>query len=96
MTEIDRSDTTRENTTNYAHPQETNLLNVHKAMDYNPAGQPVLRIDDISLQHTSKDRAKVSGYEVVFFNTFQFDKQSDVWDELTTTGGLKPGRPWAT
>ena len=77
----------RDNTTNYAHPQETNLLNVHKAMDYNPAGQPVLRIDDTSLQHTSKDRAKISGYEIVFFNTFQFDKETDVWDEITTTGG---------
>ena len=77
----------RDNTTAYAHPQETNLLNVHKAMGYNPAGQPVLRIDDTSLQHTSKDRAKISGYEIVFFNTFQYDKEVDVWDELTTTGG---------
>ena len=40
---VDRSDTTRNNTTSYAHPQETNLLNVHKAMDYNSVGQPVLR-----------------------------------------------------
>ena len=77
----------RENTTNYSHPQETNLLNLHKAMDYNPAGQPVLRIDDTSLQHTSKDRAKVSNYEVNFFNTFQYDAEVDIWDEVTTTGG---------
>ena len=84
------------NSTNYVHTYEPNTNDLVQAMDYNPEGQPVLRIDDTSLQHTSKDRAKVSGYEVVFFNTFQFDKQSDVWDELTTTGGLKPGRPWAT
>ena len=31
------------NTTNYLHPQESNLLNVHKAMEYNALGQPVLR-----------------------------------------------------
>jgi hypothetical protein len=31
------------NTTNYEHPQESNLLNVHKAMEYNALGQPVLR-----------------------------------------------------
>ncbi len=31
------------NTTNYQHPQESNLLNLHKAMEYNPLGQPVLR-----------------------------------------------------
>ena len=31
------------NSTNYVHPQESNLLNVHKAMEYNDAGEPVLR-----------------------------------------------------
>ena len=29
---------------NYVHPQESNLLNVHKAMTYNDAGEPVLRV----------------------------------------------------
>lgn len=33
----------RTNTTSYEHPQETNLLNVHKAMEYNALGQPILR-----------------------------------------------------
>ena len=33
----------RKNTTNYEHPQETNLLNLHKAMQYNVLGEPVLR-----------------------------------------------------
>ncbi|MDA9938788.1 hypothetical protein N9C48_01625 [bacterium] len=75
------------NSTNYVHTNEPNTNDLVQAMDYNPAGQPVLRIDDTSLQHTSKDRAKVSGYEIVFFNTFQYDKEADVWDELTTTGG---------
>ena len=75
------------NSTNYTHSSEPNTNDLVQAMDYDPSGQPVLRIDDTSLQHTSKDRAKVSGYEVVFFNTFQFDKEHDVWDELTTTGG---------
>ena len=75
------------NQTNYFHTYEPNTGDLTMAMDYNPAGQPVLRIDDTSLQHTSKDRAKVSGYEIVFFNTFQFDKETDVWDEITTTGG---------
>ena len=44
MTEIDRSDTSRENTTAYDHPQETNLLNLHKAMEYDAAGKPVVRV----------------------------------------------------
>ena len=34
----------RQNTTDYEHPQETNLLNVHKALEYNANGQPVLRV----------------------------------------------------
>lgn len=33
----------RDNSTNYEHPQENNLLNVHKAMEYNVLGEPVLR-----------------------------------------------------
>ena len=42
----------RTNTTSYQHPQETNLLNVHKAMQYNNAGEPVVRthVDGISLE----------------------------------------------
>ena len=89
---IDRSDTTRDNTTSYAHPQETNLLNLHKAMEYNPSGQPVMRIknstgpgDEGGL--TSKGRQKVSPYETVFFNTFQFGVETDVWEtDVTGTG----------
>lgn len=33
----------RLNTTNYEHPQETNLLDLHRAMEYNALGQPVVR-----------------------------------------------------
>lgn len=32
------------NSTAYEHPQESNLLNVHKAMEYNSNGEPVLRV----------------------------------------------------
>lgn len=33
----------RNNSTGYEHPQESNLLNVHKAMKYNSSGEPVVR-----------------------------------------------------
>jgi hypothetical protein len=33
-----------QNSTAYEHPDEPNLLNLHKAMDYNDAGEPVLRV----------------------------------------------------
>jgi hypothetical protein len=32
------------NSTSYVHPDEPNLLNIHKAMTYNAAGEPVLRV----------------------------------------------------
>ena len=37
-------------------------------------------------EFTSKNRAKVSTYETVFFNTFQYGKETDVWDESTVNG----------
>ncbi len=33
----------RTNSTNYEHPQESNLLNLHKAMEYNAQGEPIIR-----------------------------------------------------
>jgi len=33
----------RQNTTNYEHPQETNLLDLHRAMEYNGSGEPAVR-----------------------------------------------------
>lgn len=39
----------RLNSTNYIHPQETNLLNLVKSMEYNPGGQPAIRHIDFNL-----------------------------------------------
>jgi hypothetical protein len=36
---------------------------------------------------TSKRRLEISTYETNFFNTFQFNKESDVWDEKVINGG---------
>lgn len=36
--------------------------------------------------YTSKGRLKVSPYETSFFNTFQYGKETDVWDEKTVNG----------
>jgi hypothetical protein len=40
------------NSTDYIHPNEENLFNLHKAMQYNNAGQPVIRthVDGITLE----------------------------------------------
>jgi len=86
-----------QNSTNYAHPQESNLLDLHKAMEYNGVGEPVLRVqadligsgpgNGVSSSVDSKGRLKVQTQQTVFFNTFQFGKETDVWDESTTLGG---------
>lgn len=39
----------RLNLTDYIHPQETNLLNLAKSMEYNAGGQPTLRTQDFNL-----------------------------------------------
>ena len=50
----------------------------------NPFGAPILRSDDDTVQHTSRNRRKVSNSEQIFFNTFQYTKDSPIWDEGTT------------
>lgn len=35
----------------------------------------------------TKGRLKVQTQETIFFNTFQYGKETDVWDEATTSGG---------
>jgi hypothetical protein len=42
---------------------------------------------------TSKGRLKVSPYQTVFFNTFQYGKETDVWDEATFNGGVATHDP---
>ena len=33
------------NSTNYKHPNESNLYDTHKALKYNQDGEPTLRVD---------------------------------------------------
>jgi len=88
---VDRSDTTRNNTTSYTHPQETNLLNVHKAMDYNSVGQPVLRTvggdiyNSINLPAGMSDVHKFGAVREMSVNT-----TGTIWDRNDTI------YPWAT
>jgi hypothetical protein len=72
------------NTTNYLHPNESNLWELHKAMDYNSAGEPIIRVDDTTVQHTATNRRKVSTSEMLYFNTFQYGKDPSIWDESIT------------
>ena len=72
------------NSTNYVHSHEPNTNDLVQAMTYDPYGAPVLRIDDTTKQHTSKNRVKTSGLEIIDYANFQHSKQLDVWDEVIT------------
>jgi hypothetical protein len=64
---------------------EVNLL-AHKDGEFvttvNPFGKQVVLVDDDTVQHTSKNRRKVSTYEITDFGTFTTGKDLDIWDEI--------------
>ena len=72
------------NSTNYRHTYEPNTNDLTMAMDYDPYGNPVLRIDDTTKQHTAKNRVKVSTNEITDFATYTQGKDDDIWDEVIT------------
>ena len=74
----------RTNTTNYWHPQETNLLNLHKAMEYNSLGQPVIRTTS-GAAPTANDafgRLRVSN-PLTLFDSFYRYNDNDKFNEYT-------------
>jgi len=75
------------NSTNYVHSHEPSTNDLVQAMTYDPYGQPVLRIDDTTKQHTSKNRVKVSGHDITDFSTYTFSKNELNWDEQVTGTG---------
>lgn len=70
------------NSTNYFHSFEPNTNDLTQAMDYDPYGNPVIRIDDTTKQHTSKNRVKVSTHTITDFVSYINGKHADVFDEL--------------
>ena len=88
---VDRSDTSRENSTSYTHPQETNLLNVHKAMEYNSVGQPVLRTiggDIFNAINLPTGFGQIHKFGAV--PAMSQDTNGTIWDEDDTI------YPWST
>jgi len=75
------------NSTNYIHSYEPNTNDLTMSMQYDTEGRPTLRTIDSQAGYTSKNRMKVSNYTTDFFNTFQYGKETDVWDESTASGG---------
>jgi len=75
------------NSTNYVHSYEPNTNDLSLAMAYDPYGAPVIRIDDTTVQHTSKNRVKVSTNEITDFSTDTHSKGTLNWDELISGTG---------
>ncbi len=72
------------NSTNYVHPDEPNILNVHKAMDYNQAGQPLLRTTgssyDWTINISAGDVAGTGYIEKFGMNTDVDSNKETIWD----------------
>lgn len=78
------------NTTIYVHPDEPNILNLHKAMDYNSGGQPSLRTNNFLLDVS---RGAVPGHSIVFIGGRNRSVPNNTEATCWTVGGLYP---WAT
>lgn len=76
-----------QNSTGYEHPDEPNLLNIHKAMDYNSTGQPLLRthVDGITLQgDVVVDKVKIwDGAHNLILESTDADGESGHWSVPT-------------
>lgn len=94
----------RQNTTDYDHPQETNLLNLHKAMEYNAAGQPVLRVNNvggvayneagnISGSIDAFGRLRVSEPYTLFDSSLRYADNASKWDQVDTASGTSTHLP---
>ena len=81
------------NSTNYVHPWEPNLADLHHAMDYDAQGQPIIRVGDTANSHTSKNRLRTSQFSTWFFSTSQFDTGLDIWDQSTDNGATITHNP---
>lgn len=83
------------NSTNYVHPQESNLLNVHKAMDYSASGEPLLRVNNvggvsyndagnISASMDAFGRMRVSNPYTLFDGAMRYKDDPNKWDQQDT------------
>jgi hypothetical protein len=82
----------RLNTTNYIHPQETNLLNLHKAMEYNDQGQPVIRTTSGASPATNDafGRLRVSNPYTLFDSFYRYNDQGKFDTYINGTASATP------
>lgn len=87
-----------QNSTNYEHSQESNLLNVHKAMDYSASGEPLLRVNNvggvsyndagnISASMDAFGRMRVSNPFTLFDGALRYRDDEFRWNQVDTGAG---------
>lgn len=92
------------NTTDYIHPDESNLLNLHKALDYSAAGEPLLRVNNIggvtynnlgniSASIDAFGRMRVSNPYTLFDGGQRYRDNSFKWDQVDTGTGTSTFLP---
>ena len=89
----------RQNTTDYVHPQETNLLSVERAMQYNTDGEPELRV---TLGQTVSNAdwylqvalGKVTGATAVFKAGYNPSIANNTEESLWGHSNLYPWSSW--
>jgi len=86
----------------YRHPADSNLKSVHKAMEYNALGQPVLRTTGSVAEYNTTGntntaidafgRQRVSEPFTVFDNTFRYGDDTRTWGISTAGSGSSDPR----
>ena len=80
------------NSTDYVHPNEENLWNIHKAMDYSSAGEPLLRVNNvggvtyndagnISASIDAFGRMRVSNPFTLFDGSLRYGDNAAKWNQ---------------
>jgi hypothetical protein len=83
------------NSTDYIHPNEENLFNLHKAMDYSAAGEPLIRVNNvggvsyndagnISASMDAFGRMRVSNPFTLFDGALRYRDDEFKWNQLDT------------
>jgi len=87
------------NTTNYEHPRDPNLNDLHNSMQYNTDGQPEIRVTN-SVTLTSAPwylqvaRGLVTGTSVVQRSGYNPDIGNSETESIWVQGGIYPFTTW--
>lgn len=93
-----------QNSTDYVHADEANLLNLHKAMDYSASGEPLLRVNNvggvsyndagnISASMDAFGRMRVSNPFTLFDGALRYRDDEFKWNQVDTGAGTSTFLP---